>query len=297
MPVELPGNETTANTGVPLTMNESLANGNGLYTPKTEKETVLNNPPIADDTPVAVPVGGKKTISSVLASNQSKQTSSVVVTEREKDSNRWWIWLLPLLLFVVFIFLLAQMAGEDNFLSGIFGSDPTPTEENYGNQLPAEDDTATVATIDPAAISNDTATIQPVQTTTTTTQTTTTVEPVEPAATPPPAATTDDGDEGGGTEVIEGLRVTKAKRSDYVPTETNPKGFYIITGSFKSKTNANRLMNQLKGQKLDAHVLQTRNGYYRTGVYVPSGKIADVKKQFSSSQKYHNSDSWVLRYN
>ncbi|MBP6664621.1 MAG: SPOR domain-containing protein, partial [Chitinophagales bacterium] len=123
---------------------------------------------------------------------------------------------------------------------------------------------------------------------------------VNPPTTSPeketPAQTTTATSNDGGIEVVEGLRIMKSKANEYVKTN-DPKGYYIITGAFKEKNRANKLASNLRKDNLDVHILQTTSGFYRTGIFVKSGKIADVKKQFNTAQSKYNPDSWVLKYN
>lgn len=299
-PVELPGAE------LPPSINDmaKVGAGAGILTAKVEEET-----PVGENlqTLNAANSGDKRSISSVIAANNATAGGSVLVSENPNEKkSKWWLWLLPLLLLFGFLFMLSQLGGETDKpwqnrkpFSYIFGdgteqvatiTEPTENTENTENDgasiEPNMDSTNLAnAAADSLAAANERQVVTPP----------TTSPEKEPAATvPPPPATTADKD--GGIEVVEGLRIMKSKANEYVKTD-DPKGYYIVTGAFKEKSRANKLASNLRKDGLDVHILQTTAGFYRTGIFVKSGKIADVKKQFNTAQSKYNPDSWVLKYN
>ena len=264
----------------------------------------LNTPPPIVTTETA---NNTKSISEVLSGNSSATNAGGTVynstTTRSKESESWIKWLIPLLLLFLVFWGISQMGGETDRpwynrkpFSFIFGT---------GTEQVAEQQPETYTTPDPALADSTT------QQTTTMDTTAATSSPTEPintdtvsTRTPAPApqkeiptpATTTDKSSGGGVEVIEGLRVMKSKTNEYV-SSSDPKGFYVITGAFKSKANAQKLIGTLRKDGQDVHLLETTSGYFRAGIYVKSGKISDVKTVFNKAQKQYNSDSWVLKYN
>lgn len=294
-PVELPGAE------LPPSINDmaKVGAGAGILTTKVEEET-----PVGENlqTLNAANSGDKRSISSVIAANNATAGGSVVVSENPNEKkSKWWLWLLPLLLLFGFLFMLSQLGGETDKpwqnrkpFSYIFGDgteqvattiEPTENVENDAASIEPNMDSIALANAaaDSLAAANERQVVTPP----------TTSPEKETATTPPP---TTDKDKDGGIEVVEGLRIMKSKANEYVKTN-DPKGYYIVTGAFKEKSRANKLASNLRKDGLDVHILQTTAGFYRTGIFVKSGKIADVKQQFNTAQSKYNPDSWVLKYN
>ncbi|MBK9462406.1 MAG: SPOR domain-containing protein [Sphingobacteriales bacterium] len=307
-PVELPGAD------LPPTINDMAKVGAGasILTTKVEEET-----PVGENLQTLGSGSGsndtKRSISSVIAANNAG--GSVVATENANEKkNRWWLWLLPLLLLFAFLFTLSQLGGETDKpwqnrkpFSYIFGDG---TEQVAATEEPtesAENDAASMQTEDSIRLANAAAatadSLAQIHIADSIAQATAAAERhvVNPPTTSPeketPAQTTTATNANdGGIEVVEGLRIMKSKANEYVKTN-DPKGYYIITGAFKEKSRANKLASNLRKDNLDVHILQTTSGFYRTGIFVKSGKIADVKKQFNTAQSKYNPDSWVLKYN
>lgn len=304
-PVGLPGAD------LPPTINDIAKVGAGasILTTKIEEET-----PLGENLQTLASGSGssdaKRSISSVIAANNAG--SSVVVTENPNEKkNRWWLWLLPLLLLFAFLFTLSQLGGETDKpwqnrkpFSYIFGDgteqvaateEPTESTENDAASMQTEDSirlaNATADSLAQAHIADSIALAATATERDAANSPTTSPEKETPTQT---TAATNPND--GGIEVIEGLRIMKSKANEYVKTN-DPKGYYIITGAFKEKSRSNKLASILRKDDMDVHILQTTSGFYRTGIFVKSGKIADVKKQFNTAQSKYNPDSWVLKYN
>ncbi len=96
------------------------------------------------------------------------------------------------------------------------------------------------------------------------------------------------------TAALNSINIAEAKEGEYV-TSNAPKGYYIIIGAFKSKSNANKVINNLKGNGYEAYALQTSSGYYRVGIYGSTdGNIA--KERYIKARENENSKAWMLSY-
>lgn len=89
------------------------------------------------------------------------------------------------------------------------------------------------------------------------------------------------------------IKITASKENEYV-NSGSPKGFYIIVGSFKDKTNAEKLVKKINGDKLNGQILAKTDGNFRAAVYVSKNE-ADIANTLSKSTVY-NKDAWVLDY-
>lgn len=265
----------------------------------------LNTPPPVVTTETS---NTTKSISEVLSGNSGAASAGGTVysssATQRKEGGLWVKWLIPLLLLFLVFWGISQMGGETDRpwynrkpFSFIFGT---------GTEQVAEQQPETYNTPEPVLVDStiqqttttDTAVAVPTETVNTDTVSPRTSAPTPAKETPTPTTntTTADRNSGGGVEVIEGLRVMKSKTNEYV-SSTDPKGFYVITGAFKSKANAQKLIGTLRKDGQDVHLLETTSGYFRAGIYVKSGKISDVKTTFNKAQKQYNPDSWVLKYN
>ncbi len=96
------------------------------------------------------------------------------------------------------------------------------------------------------------------------------------------------------TAALNGINVAEARTGEYLNTNT-PKGYYIIVGAFKSKNNANKAVNKLKGKGYEASALQSTSGYYRVGIYGSTdGKTA--KGRYVKARSNENPKAWMLNY-
>lgn len=298
-PVALPD----AESGTVPTINDLAKTGAGAAFINQMQDQQQHEASTADANH-AIPLNEKRTISSVIAANNAQ--SSVVVSDDDAAQNkksRWWLWLLPLLLLFAFLFTLSQMGGETDKswyyrkpFSWVFGDGTTAVALAV--------DTTTIADESPE---NDAASIESYVNEDSINQALAAArlaaqeDSVRKAAATASerninkAATAGDGD-GGGVEEIEGLRVVKSKSNEYVK-KGDPKGYYIITGAFKEKSRAEKVASVLRKEQSNVHILQTKSGFYRTGIYSKSSKIADVKTLFNTAQSKYNPDSWVLKYN
>lgn len=71
--------------------------------------------------------------------------------------------------------------------------------------------------------------------------------------------------------------------------------YYIIIGSFRSRTNAETLLNSASVQKYSPHLLLFRNGLVAVGV-APADllKTAYASLQELRAEKFYPSDAWIL---
>ncbi|MEZ4888038.1 MAG: SPOR domain-containing protein [Chitinophagales bacterium] len=94
------------------------------------------------------------------------------------------------------------------------------------------------------------------------------------------------------TSALNSVNVTEAKNNEYVASNA-PKGYYIIVGAFKSQSNANKAISNLKTKGYEAHALQSTSGYYRVGIYGSAdGKTA--KERYDSARANENAKAWML---
>ncbi len=108
-------------------------------------------------------------------------------------------------------------------------------------------------------------------------------KPAEPTP-PPPTATVN----------TSGVKVVKHKPGN-IKSGSVSRGYYVIVGAFKDKSNANRIATKLKNDGLSAKLIPLANGYYRVGV--PSSGSKEKAKQLAARCRGYNKDAWVLDYN
>jgi cell division protein FtsN len=78
-----------------------------------------------------------------------------------------------------------------------------------------------------------------------------------------------------------------------VPVATSASAYYVITGSFKSKENAESQVNMLKEEGFSPEIVASDNGFYRVCALQCSDlNTADIKKD-SIAKKFPG--TWVSR--
>ena len=82
------------------------------------------------------------------------------------------------------------------------------------------------------------------------------------------------------------------------PTTVNPvvketNGYFVITGSFKSKENANSQVEKLKEEGFSPEIVSTDNGFYRVCAMMCSDLHSALTKKDSITDKFPG--SWISR--
>ena len=92
---------------------------------------------------------------------------------------------------------------------------------------------------------------------------------------------------------IGSLQVTTSSPANY---QSNvPGGYYVITGAFGSKANADKMVSKLKRDGYNAYVLKPNSSkLYRTGIYATE-KIGEAERIFNKARKTYTKSAWVLK--
>jgi cell division protein FtsN len=78
-----------------------------------------------------------------------------------------------------------------------------------------------------------------------------------------------------------------------VPVASDANAYVVITGSFKSKNNADLQVDMLKGEGFSPEIVTTDNGFYRVCAIICNDMNTAVTKKDSIAKKFPG--TWVSR--
>lgn len=223
--------------------------------------------------------------------------------KRQKNTEGSWIWAIPTVAVLLLGLLAAQYLlyedprNESPILSRFFGD-----KDNSEQLLSTESADTEVAT--------DTETT-PAENTTPTEETTTTGAPAETSM-----ATTEN-DVATETNTSAAAEVTKepvktevvapptpVKNTDKnegnnsnntATTSAAPKGYHIVVGVFKEKSNATKMVKTMKSKGFDAYVIADGGARYRATVYAGSSESDAISKLPDVQSKSGESNAWYFK--
>lgn len=278
--------ESTAGVGTFSVIEEPIAD---TEKPHTLADLLGSNHEI--DTEIATSgniLGGEtsssRSLGAALAGDDSNSN-----TPKKRGSNRWVMWLLPLLILLLFFGLLSRLSsGEKGLFGGLFSSKKTNTDYRNNETTTATDNT--LATTDGNADSNTIETME------TTTQATDNYHSGNETA-----ANNNNATQSGGTTttpdglhtIIDGITITNSQANEYINTNA-PKGYYIVVGAWKNRAKANEIAQIFKQQQYNVQLLETNSGTVRIGLYSEQ-TIPQIKAEYARIRE-GNPDVWVLHY-
>ncbi len=89
------------------------------------------------------------------------------------------------------------------------------------------------------------------------------------------------------------LQVRSFLLKSSVPAVPEPNTYFVITGSFKSKENADSQVNMLKKEGFTPEIITAANGFYRVCAMACSDLNTAVTKKDSIAEKFPG--TWISR--